>query len=932
MAISGGKYLVGENGDYATLSAAINDIGTNVYTNLEFVIISPFTDVGMAALKSIQFGNPNLRMKITSAIDMKGKPACCFQISLTGTRSGGFFPLQFAGDKGGVIELDGLFVKNIDQPTSDSFQFVFTSASPHTNREIEVHGCAFDGNGFDNALGITAGGNILHKIWNNTFIGMPDAASATAAIYFQGSTAGFPYSFLDNCSFHEVDNAIRYQYGAYTNNCTVSGCVGNPWADAYGLTVGDLQERSRGNVDDYGMIIWDDPANKYDPELSDQFVSLDPTNKDFMVPVAGSYLENYGVRPEIAENLTDVEGTSKPTSSLAFCSGVVGRREKLREHWTSTRKFTIDGDKIKVSTSSIQFCLTQVADGMTDVMKAAKADGGDLRITTDRWGWEELPIEVAQWDPAKEKCMVWFKPAAVVAGEDYSFYLWFGNPNAGQVPLNHDYGQWNVWEDCNLILHCLEDPQEDGYVKDSSSGMHYGVFKNALATTWQDGMPDSGAIGKSYQMKRDGTGDNTYVEMPEGDYVNGDNYVQETAWVQTNVAVQSCPILDLGQASSGRRLVFQILATSQQAIVYAPDAASQSSASDSGALTQGVPGFLGMRIDLASVTKTLRWFADGQFTEQDTLSAATGAFTDSDSYYGVLGSNEAHSTQFRGLLQEIWLHNTDRSDGFNETFYENLENGSDFFKTPSAVNQRGCRDITFTTEDGEVHLSATDFYITYDPALYGGVVMTLNAVWEAVGLDQEWGLPRREAIESELRHLAKMIGKYGTLKIGPTYEHEYDKMTLSGVQVEVADNNTAIVYSISFNPEESYLLSRSIVFDGKRIDAQEFFVAQTRDDRTVFKDVFRAAPLRIEAGPNLTRVRITGLIAITGDAESSLAVRQRTETFLKEWSTIWQGTEGTLEIDGEEVGTAHLVNVEPSDLSIPGRIALSLDFATDYGS
>jgi len=928
MAISGGKYLIGENGDYATLSAAINDIGASINTDMTFMVISPFTDPGMAAPKDIAFGNPNLTLKITSPIDMKGKPICAFQISLTGDRQG-YFSINTTGVKTGKIIYEHLYMKNIDQPASaPSYQLYFTAASPYTQQEVQVHDCVFDGGGYNNTFGIRAAGDHGNKIWNCVFMDMPATNSYGIRCYGKGLASNDP-SRIDNCIFYNIDHGIHYNANEYyTNNCVGFG-GGNPFNDAVGINA-DTKSKSNGNVSDYSSIVWDEPRSRLDPDVGDQFVSLDPTNKDFMVPVGGSYLETFGAEPGIQENDADVEGTAKPNSSLAFCSGVVGRREKLKEHWSSVRKFTIDGSKIKVSTSSIQFCLTQIAPGMTEVFKSAKADGGDLRITTDRWGWEKLPIEVAQWDPDNEKCMVWFKPAAVVAGEDYDFYLWFGNANAAEVPLNHDYGQWAVWEDCNLVLHCLEDPVNDGFVKDSSSKMHYGVFKNAVAATYEDGLPDGRSIGKSYRMRESASG-TAYVDLPAGDYLNGDTYAQMSAWIRPTGA-SNHPILDIGQQTTGRRWQYYLIATSQQSVIYAPDAASQSSGADSSAMTSGQIYMVAGRVDLVSVTKSIRWFQNGQFTEQDTLANATGAFTDVDSAYARFGSNEGHTGYFESNLQEAWIHNTDRSDGYQETFYENLENGASFFKTPTVVSQKGCRDILFETEEGEVHLSATDFYITYEPSLYDKVVMNLNAVWDSVALDQEWGLPRREAIESELRHLQKLVGKYGTLTIGPDYEQTYDKMTLSGVTVEVADNNAAIVYTMTFNPDESFRVSRSVVFNGQRIDAQDFFVAYTRSDRTQFKEVFRAAPLRIESGPNLTRIRIEGMIAITGDAETALGVRQRTEQFLKDWATLRQGTEGTLEIDGVEVGTAHLVNVEPSDLSIPGRLGVSMEFATDYGS
>lgn len=933
MAITGGKYLVGENGDYATLSAAITDIDANIYTNLEFVVISPFTDTGLAAFKDIQFGNPNLTLKITSPVDPKGKPICSFQISLTGTRQQ-YFGFNTIGTRTGTIIIQHLNIKNIDQPSSlPSYQVAFTAASPYTQQHVQVRNCIFDGGGYDNTQGLRLSGDCGNKVWNCIFRDMPGSGSYGIRCYGKGDADNEP-SRIDNCVFHEIDHAIRYNANEYyTNNCIGFG-GSNPFTDAVGLN-DDTKANSHGNVSDYSAIPWDEPRSKVDADVADEFISVDPTNKDFMVPVSGSYLETFGALPIIDLNTTDVEGGARPGSAHTMCTGVMGRREELRQYWNSVRKFTIDGSKIKVSTGSIQLCLTQVAPGMTDILKTAKSDGGDIRITTDRWGWEELPVEVAQWDPVNEKCMVWFKPAAVVAGEDYSCYVWYGNDNADHVPLNDDHGQWAVWEDYNLVVHCLEDPIEDGYVKDSSSKMHYGVWTTPQSTTWQDGLADGGAVGKSYKGKTPSLSDTAFIELPEGDYVNGDNYVQASYFAVHN-GTSNAAFLQLGPTGAGRRFTTQILATSPQAIVYAPDGASQSSGSASGAATKDVPLFVGMHIDLVAVTKFLRWFKDGQFLEQDTLAGATGAFTDADSSWAAIGTNEGQTGVMEGRVQELWLHNTERSDGFQETFYENLENGDTFFKTPTFVNQKGARDILFSTpagESGDIHLDATDFYITYSRRVDGSMSFILNAVWEATGLDEDWGITRRLAIEARLRELARMMGKRGDLTIGPDYPETIENVVLDNVNATVVDNNTSIEYSLEFTTNSQVTsIARSIVFNGKRIDALDFIVEYEAADRTQFKPVFRAAPVRIESGPPLQIIRIVGMIALTGTEKESLAARQRVETFIKDWVNNHQGQEGTLEIDGVDQGTAHLGLVVPSDMSYFDRVGVELEFVTGYGS
>ena len=116
------------------------------------------------------------------------------------------------------------------------------------------------------------------------------------------------------------------------------------------------------------------------------------------------------------------------------------------------------------------------------------------------------------------------------------------------------------------------------------------------------------------------------------------------------------------------------------------------------------------------------------------------------------------------------------------------------------------------------------------------------------------------------------------------------------------------------------------------MNASDFFVQYSSNDRTVFKPVFRAAPIRIPSGPSDVTISITPLIAIVGTGDTALLTRKKQEEFLKEWVEDFVGQQGTLEIDGEDLGTAHLLGVTPSNMTMPGRASVRMEFATGYGS
>ena len=79
-------------------------------------------------------------------------------------------------------------------------------------------------------------------------------------------------------------------------------------------------------------------------------------------------------------------------------------------------------------------------------------------------------------------------------------------------------------------------------------------------------------------------------------------------------------------------------------------------------------------------------------------------------------------------------------------------------------------------------------------------------------------------------------------------------------------------------------------------------------------------------------ISITPLIAIVGAGDTALLTRKKQEEFLKEWAEDFVGEEGTLEIDGVSVGTAHLLAVSPNNMTMPGRASVRMEFTTGYGS
>jgi len=920
MAITSGVYLVGENGDYADLEAALADI-VSLTGDIDLVQISPYS-ISAGTTHDIDLNGHRLR--ITSAIPQKGKGAVGFETDISDSFSSGTsITIRLGGSLKGTVRLEHQYWTRSGSPTGQVDMLRFDQdATDKPPAFIEVVDCIFNGNDVAAANGINTCNEFDVRIWNSMFLNFPGTSHWGVKVGFNTYNVAQPTAYVDNCMFFGCYDGLYLRQPTQVTNSIAFDCSN----EAFNIslpTTADPIVASNANVSDDGTALgFGGELNQQDEDIADEFQSIVPTNKLFAVPFDDSYLLRDGVPPAIEENSTGVEGNARPGSDNAYSIGPYEAQEKLRQAWSTQRKITVDGAKMTVTGSGLQICLTQDTPGMDSVLEAARMDGGDLRATTDRWGWDQLAIEVAQWSPDSGECMVWVRPTSTVAGEDFDLYLWYGNPNADHLPLDNDYGQWQVWENFTLVMHCLEDP-DDGWVKDSSPGKHYGVFTGATTDTWQDG---PAGVGRGYKLTS-----GVYVDLPSGDYVNGASGATTHAWVDRQAGNGGC-LIEIRSPTTTERVQHEMLSSFgvQRFHARMPDGAG-AIIDDSDTAVDTNPHQLGGGAENGSPDSIFHFLdgaADGPF------STTLGDFTNSDSSAARVGDTVAGGSSVDSIVQEMWVYKgVDRNDvDFFSTWYEMLANSVDFYKLPSFTNQDGARDIQFLTDEGEVQLAATDYYVTFVNNNDGTLAVTLNGVWEAIGVGQDWGLDRRLAVEARLRELARMQGTRGDLIIGPDRPQTIENVVLQQVTVEAVDNNAGIIYALQFGTAFVAAVARELVFNGQRIQASDFFVEYVATDRTQFKTVFRAAPIRIESGPPLKLVRITSMLALTGTARGRVASRRRVEAFVKDWAFQRLGTEGDLAIDGVSEGTCHLADVAVSDLTYPDRVGVDMTFVTGYGS
>jgi len=260
----------------------------------------------------------------------------------------------------------------------------------------------------------------------------------------------------------------------------------------------------------------------------------------------------------------------------------------------------------------------------------------------------------------------------------------------------------------------------------------------------------------------------------------------------------------------------------------------------------------------------------------------------------------------------------------------------------------GPRKLIFTPYDTTVAaltLDKSDFFVTYETSLAGSVptrALTLNNCWNRID-SGAWGQTRRVAAEDYVKSLQwTYVGQRGVLVVDTGgFARTFNNVQFSGVALEQVDNNMMVEFSITFTEwlgsASGLQIARSLQW-GADGDADKIVVSSLnltvnyfRRDRTVFKEVFRSAPIRVENGPSESILQINALEEpITGS--TPLLRRQTAEARFTQWAYTEIGRARALKLDGVSKGTLHLRSVTPGDLTLPDTVLYSLEFVGAYGS
>lgn len=125
--------------------------------------------------------------------------------------------------------------------------------------------------------------------------------------------------------------------------------------------------------------------------------------------------------------------------------------------WNRYVPITIDHTKIAADVANFPVLISHLnlPTGNNEIFDAdgtypARADGGDIRASSDSAGASQLPVEVYYFlmdnTPANGRAEIWVKVTSVSSTVDTVIYIWYNAPTETLPARTNTYGSDNVWD------------------------------------------------------------------------------------------------------------------------------------------------------------------------------------------------------------------------------------------------------------------------------------------------------------------------------------------------------------------------------------------------------------------------------------------------------------------------------------------------------
>jgi len=326
------------------------------------------------------------------------------------------------------------------------------------------------------------------------------------------------------------------------------------------------------------------------------------------------------------------------------------------------RKCALTIDYTKLSGDVVNFpVLLTVANLPSEMFDAdgsypARADGGDIRCSTDAAGTTQIPVEVYYFlrdnNPANGKTEIHVKLPSISSSVNTVFYIWYNAPSETMPAASSTYGSQNVWDaNFKFVSHM------GATFNDSTS--------NGLTGTNHSTTEDTSITKIGVSTRKFVSASSQYIDYGDVLKINGDVDITVEGWVYYNGDPSWQEMFGKGDTQWGigentNSLNFNIYDTTWQAVVLV----------DPATLTWYNAG--GTR---AASDNLLRGFLNGAATGL-TLTTTT-IRNGSDSVYA--GANSGASGRYlNGNIEELRVSDTRRLSAWFKATYNSINSPATF--------------------------------------------------------------------------------------------------------------------------------------------------------------------------------------------------------------------------------------------------------------
>lgn len=327
--------------------------------------------------------------------------------------------------------------------------------------------------------------------------------------------------------------------------------------------------------------------------------------------------------------------------------------------WTGSQ-LTIDATKVSGTADLLNFpvLVSDVSLGSTglgtSIWSLTQSDGADIRFSTDSVGTNPLDYELVNWATATQQGEVWVKLGTVHATANTSFYIWYNNGTATTTSNGTA-----VWSNGFQAVYHLNNG--GGSALDSTYN-NYTVTAGTSVPTQADGQ-----VGSAVDFE---ASNSQFMSIADASSPNLEISQDQTwfAWIKPEVMPQN------GKRVMGKRL------NGKKSILFSASAPRYELAglTTNEAVTSTESLSAGNWYNIVGVYNSTESKIKVYVNKIKTEVTASGSATDTNDIFSIAaeGSNGQY---FDGIIDEVYITNDAKTDGWIETYYNNTYDPYTFF-------------------------------------------------------------------------------------------------------------------------------------------------------------------------------------------------------------------------------------------------------------